>query len=417
MRITLRSPLRKIAFAAACLILVALYFELSLRQYLASRLEAVPDLPNLQRAIRLEPTNAEYRELLGRTLELSGADLDDAIANYRTAVRLNPYSAQTWLDLAGGYQVAGRTREQAESVEHAVEADPNTPHVAWDAALLFLVQGDQEKALHDFGVVLATDPDRVDAALQLCWRSTEDANRIVEQVLPRRPDLYFSFINLLISKKQVAATESVWNHLIGLQQTFPTKLAFPYLRFLIANQEVAAAKNAWQQLANLNPSLQQYIASADNLMVNGGFELAILNGGFDWWYQPNPHAVLAIDTTEFHDGIQSLSVTFDGQNASEAGIFQFIPVKPNTEYEFSAEYRTEELETASGPRFSITDPYTGAPYVLTDEILGTNPWRLQHAEFHTGPNTNLVLLKIVRQPADLLIRGELWIDDLKLVEK
>jgi hypothetical protein len=222
---------------------------------------------------------------------------------------------------------------------------------------------------------------------------------------------------LLISKKQVAATESVWNHLIGLQQTFPTKLAFPYFRFLIANQEVAAAKNAWQQLANLNPSLQQYIASPDNLIVNGGFELAILNGGFDWWYQPNPHAVLAIDTTEFHDGIQSLSVTFDGQNASEAGIFQFIPVKPNTEYEFSAEYRTEELETASGPRFSITDPYTGAPYVLTDEILGTNPWRLQHAEFHTDPNTNLVLLKIVRQPADLLIRGELWIDDLKLVEK
>ena len=113
----------------------------------------------------------------------------------------------------------------------------------------------------------------------------------------------------------------------------------------------------------------------------------------------------------------SRSVTFDGQNASEAGIFQFIPVKPNTQYEFSAEYRTEELETASGPRFSITDPYTGAPYVLTDEILGTNPWRLQHAEFHTDPNTNLVLLKIVRQPADLLIRGELWIDDLKLVEK
>src|SRR5208282_5342384 len=157
MRIKLRSPLRKIAFAGACLVLMALYSELSLRQYLASRLEAVPDFPNLQRAIRLERTNAEYRELLGRALELSGANLDDAISNYRTAVRLNPYSSRSWLDLAGGYQVAGRTSEQAESVEH-VEADPNTPHVAWDAALLFLVQGDREKALHDFGIVLTTDP-------------------------------------------------------------------------------------------------------------------------------------------------------------------------------------------------------------------------------------------------------------------
>ena len=140
-----------------------------------------------------------------------------------------------------------------------------------------------------------------------------------------------------------------------------------------------------------------------------GFELDILNGGFDWWYQPNQHAVLAIDTTEFHDGIQSLSVTFDGQNASETGISQFIPVKPNTEYEFSAEYRTEELETASGPRFSITDTYTNAPYVLTDEILDTNPWRQQRAEFHTGPNTNLVMLKIVRQPVDSPRPGQSWI--------
>ena len=44
----------------------------------------------------------------------------------------------------------------------------------------------------------------------------------------------------------------------------------------------------------------------------------------------------------------------------DAGIFQFIPVKPNTDYEFTAQYRAEELDTASGPRFSITDPYSDA---------------------------------------------------------
>ena len=261
MRIELRSPLRKIVFAATCCILMGLYFKLSLWEYRAIRLAAVPDLPNLQKAIQLEPTNAEYRELLGRNLALSGANLDDAISNYRTALQLNPYDARCWLDLAGAYQVAGRSSEQGQSVEQAVEAEPTKPHVAWDAANFFLVQGDQERALRNFRVVLANDPQAVEAALQLCWRSTEDANQIVEQVLPRRPDLYFSFMGLLISKHQVAATESVWNHLIGLQQAFPTELAFPYFRFLIANQEVAAAKNAWQQLASLNPSLQPYLWS------------------------------------------------------------------------------------------------------------------------------------------------------------
>ena len=143
----------------------------------------------------------------------------------------------------------------------------------------------------------------------------------------------------------------------------------------------------------------------------------MLNGGFDWWYQSNPHAALAIDTSVFFNGTRSLSVTFDGRNPGDIGIFQFIPVKPNTDYEFSAESRTEDIESASGPRFAIVDVYTNASYVLTDDLLDTNPWRLQKAQFQTGPNTNLVLLKIVRQPAGPLIRGRLWIDDLRLVEK
>jgi tetratricopeptide (TPR) repeat protein len=396
---------------------VALYLQFALRAYLASHLAATPDLPNLNKATRLEPSNAEYRELLGRNLALSGASLDEAISDYRTAVHLDPYEARYWLDLAGAYQVAGRTSEQGESVEHAVEADPTTPHVAWEAANFFLVQGDQERALRNFRVVLANDPEAVDSALQLCWRATGDANQILDRALPRRPDLYFSFLSLLISKQEVAAAENVWNHLIALNQEFSTKLAFPYFRFLIAKQEVAAAQTAWQQLAGVNRSLQPYLPSRANLIVNGGFEENVLNGGFDWWYESNPHAALAIDTSEFYSGTRSLSVTFDGLNPGDAGILQFIVVKPHTDYEFSAESRTEDIESASGPRFAIVDAYTNASYVLTDDLLGTNPWRAQHARFQTGPNTNLVLLKIVRQPGVPLIRGKLWIDNLRLAEK
>ncbi len=144
MRIELRSQLREFSFAVVCLVLVGLYLHLALRPYRASRWAAIPDLSNLQEAIRLEPSNAEYRELLGRSLALSGTNLNDAIASYRTAVHLNRYVARYWLDLAGAYQVAGQTSEQERSVEQAVEADPTTPHVAWEAANFFLVQGSRE---------------------------------------------------------------------------------------------------------------------------------------------------------------------------------------------------------------------------------------------------------------------------------
>jgi tetratricopeptide (TPR) repeat protein len=413
----LRSRLRRFSFAAACFVVVALYLQFALRAFLAAHLAGTPDLSNLNRAIRLEPSNAEYRELLGRNLALSGVSLDKSISEYWAAIHLDPYDARYWLDLAGAYQVAGRTSEQGESVQHAVEADPTTPHVAWEAANFFLVQGDQERALRNFRVVLANDPEAVDSALQLCWRATGNANEILDQALPQKPDLYISFLSLLISKQEVTAAENVWNHLITLNQEFPTKLAFPYFRFLMAKQEVAAAQTAWQQLAGVNPSLQPYLPSRENLIINGGFEENLLNGGFDWWYESNPHAALLIDTSEFHGGTRSLSVTFDGQSVSEVGISQFVPVKPNTNYEFAAEFRTEELETASGPRFAVADAYSTASYVLTDDVMGTNPWRLQTARFQTGPTTNLVLLSIVRRPGAPLIRGKLWIDDLRLVEK
>jgi tetratricopeptide (TPR) repeat protein len=418
MRLDLQSPLRKLAFAGLCLVCVGLYLYLAVRPYVAFRLASVPEFAHLQKAIRLEPSNSEYRERLGQylTVSTSNGNLDDAIASYQEAVHLNPYVSRYWLELAQVFQVAGRIDDQKQSVQQAVEAEATTPRVAWEAANFFLVQGDQQRALSTFRIVLENDSELVNAALQVCWRATGDANQLLDQAIPARPDLYFSFLQLLISKEEVAASKTVWNRLIALQQPFSVPLALPYFRFLLSHQEVAAAQNAWRELATVDHSLDQYLPSPANLIVNGSFEENLLNGGFDWWYQPSPHVALALDTSVFHSGTRSLSISFDGQNAPEAGLSQLVAVKPDTEYAFSAESKTEDIDSASGPRFAITDAYTNFSYFLSDDLLGTNPWHTQRARFRTGSETNLLLLKIVRQPANALIRGKIWIDDLKLVE-
>jgi len=416
MQIELRSRAGRICFIAACFVAVGLYQLSALRPFVASVLAASLDPKKIQKAIEWEPANAEYPDLLGRQLALSGTSVNEAISNYRTAVRLNPYEARYWLDLAGAYQFAGDTSGQADSVLHAVEADPTTPHIAWEAANFFLVQGDRAKALRHFQVVLANDPEAVGPVLELCWRASGDATEIMNQALPPRADLYLSFLGLLVTRQQVAPAESVWKRLIALQQPFSSTPALPYFRLLIAQHEVDAAKSAWQQLAKVDPSLEPYLPSQRNLVVNGGFEENLLNGGFDWWFQSYSHAELNIDTNEFRTGTRSLSVTFDGQSVPGPQLVQFIPVKPNTSYEFSAESRTQDIDTASGPRFAIVDAYTNASYVLTDDTLGSTPWRIQEARFQTGPNTNLVMLKIVRDPPQPLIRGKMWIDDVMLTE-
>jgi tetratricopeptide (TPR) repeat protein len=407
---------RQVAFAITCALFTIFNVRLILRPFQASHLASRANLIDLERAVQLEPSNAEYHDRLGQLLIYRGEDPEAAVSQYQVAVRLNHYVARYWLDLANAYLVTGRTSEQRDSLENAVLADPTTPDVAWQAANFFLLQGDREKALHNFRVVLANDPSRVDQTLQLCWRTTANVKELLDEAIPERPEVYFSLLHLLIQRQDTAAVKTVWNRLTSLKQSFPIQLAFPYFHFLLSEREVGAAERAWRELASLNRSLTNYLPSPRNLAVNGGFEEKILDGGFDWLYFPSPHVRVASDTSQFYSGTRSLSITFEGQNPSDAGIAQFIPVKPNTKYAFTAAYRTEEIMSASGPRFSIADAYTNTSYVLTEDFLGTSSWRLQQAEFQTGPNTDLVLLKLARQPAEPLIQGKMWIDDIQLVE-
>ena len=347
MRFSLSSPLYKATFALVCCLCMALYLRTALWAYLASGLADSTDTANLAKAIQYEPSNAEYYDTLGRILVLSVANTTSAIAQFRRAVEINPYVASYWLDLAGAYQISGRTEEQQDSVERAVAADPTTPHVEWEAANFFLIQGSVEKAFPHWRVVLDQDPEAVESALQIGWRSTRDSNVMLDRVLPPRSDLYLSFLHLLIERHETASAENVWNRLIALRQPFSVQLAFPYFRFLLSQKEVLAAQHGWLELATLNPSLAPYLSSPENLVVNPGFEEDLLNGGFDWLYTSLSHVKLTIDTGEFHSGSRSLSATFDGFAVQELGIAQLIPVEPNTEYEFSAECKSEELDTAS----------------------------------------------------------------------
>jgi hypothetical protein len=416
MQMDLRSPVRRVAFAGLSFFLVTLYVTFGARAFWAAHLATRPGEVDIQKAIRLEPWNSEYPAVLARNQALSVATLNDAISNFKIAVKLNPYQSSYWLDLAGAYQLAGDTDQQAEAVQRAAAADPMTPHVAWQAANFFLLQGEVSKALPYLRTVLANDPDSTDSALQLCWRASGNANQIFDHALPQRPDIYLSFLRLLVAKQEIAAANIAWDHLIGLHQPFPTKPALPYFRLLLSSQQVTPAVTAWRQLAQVDEQIRPYLPGPENLIVNGGFEEALLNGGFDWWYEPNPNAKLAIDADQFFSGTRSLSVTFNGRNAADAGITELVPVKPNTDYEFSAQSKTQDIDSASGPRFLIGDAYTLSSYVLTDDLLGSNPWHKQQARFHTGPGTNLIFVKITRQPPGPLIRGRLWVDDVRLIE-
>src|SRR5215471_2825677 len=134
----IESRYRRVVFAVASFLGAAVYLFLASRFFWASHLAANQNPSALQRAIQLQPSNAEYHDRMGEYLTRNAVDPEMAISQYKLATDLNPYVSRYWLDLSGAYLVAGRTNEQGQSLEHALRADPTTPRVAWEAGIFFL---------------------------------------------------------------------------------------------------------------------------------------------------------------------------------------------------------------------------------------------------------------------------------------
>jgi hypothetical protein len=153
-----------------------------------------------------------------------------------------------------------------------------------------------------------------------------------------------------------------------------------------------------------------------NLVENSGFELDLLNGGFDWRYALQPNALVSLSSAGAHSGHRSLQISFHADQLWDAPVLQYIAVRPRTTYALSAFVSTENLWAVSGPRLQVKDAATGEDYVLTSQFAGSSGWTKVEAAFTTGPTCNLVTVAVVRRPGNSSISGELWLDDVSLRE-
>jgi len=401
----------RVVILLAALLAAGFYLQASSRVYRAFRWAEDGTPENLRTAAQLEPGNAEFRYRSGR-YSLLVQDFPDAIAEFRAAIALNSHDARYWLDLASADLATGDSSGTQQALARALEADPTTPEVVWQTANYDLVQGNTEAALRRFHELIEHDSDSLQAVLNVCWRATRDPDLIAEKVLPARPDAYFALIRFLWNKRPPDAATKVWPHLIALKQPFPVQLAFPYLDYLIGREDFAQLTEAWAQLAIFNSEFRPYVPT-DNQIVNGGFELDLLNGGLDWRYSARGGASVIVDINRAHSGNRSLAITFEGA-PEDSGVFQLVPVRANTRYQFSGFMMAEDLETISPPRFSVLGLRGNKPYLLTDGVTSSPGWQELQGEFTTGPEDDLLLVRIVRVPGQRLIRGRIWVDDVKL---
>jgi tetratricopeptide (TPR) repeat protein len=412
MAITL-SQRRRWLLAVGLVFLAGAYVLLAGTEFAASVFAARAELSSLQRAVRLAPGNADYRHRLGRYFTFVAGDPQSGIDSLRSAVALNPHDAHGWLDLAAAYQVTGDVAGQRSALDRALQAEPTASDVAWEAANFFLIEGDIDRALREFHVVIENSVELKDAALRVCWRVRPDADALLRDAVPARAHCLISFLSFLKSKQETEGVIKTWDRLAQLREKFPNRYLYDQVRYLIDVRRPDAAMVAWKQSAD-TLGLSAYLPTEDNLVVNGDFSLDILNGGFDWNYVNRIGVRPLLDPSDFHQGRRSLSLTFEGPGINDAGIQQLIPVRGATTYDFSVYYKSADFEGAGGPQIVLRDAYTGTPLYTSDSLNDADFWKEVHSKVTTPDSTALLRLAIERFPAGAAIRGKLWLDNFEL---
>lgn len=382
-------------------------------QYLASIFSERNDPVSLQRAVRLQPFNAEYRYRLG--LYFSLLNPDAAVPSLRAAVSLNPYDARYWLALAGVYNSLGNTWAQDSALQSALKMGPTDPAIVWDAANVYFSSGNTEETLNLCRQMLSDSGPAFGHTLPFCWRVNPDVDLFISKLMPRQTDAYESFLNLLVSNQETDAATKAWGQLVSLGHPILRPRIFEYVNYLLIKKQPDLAMQVWQQASPL-AGLSAYQPSRDNLVVNGNFNLPILKAGFDWIYQKNRNISLALDPAQHDSGTRSLSISFDDAQIEDAGIREFVFVRPNRAYDFSANFKAQQIEGAGGIRFALEDAYTRAPLFATDNLTDNSGWKQVNGTFTVGPKTNLLMLRLQRLPAGDVIKGKLWIDGVRLTE-
>ena len=392
------------------------------RSCVADMLANKPTVGNLERAVKLDPGNAEIQMRLGSLYEYSPVDMQvgKAEEDFRRATHLNPYDPQTWLDLAAALQFQGRS-DEAEACRRRVDLlAPKIPAYQWPLANFYLLQGNTEEALRHFKLVLAGTSQYDTNVFTLAWKATDDAGKILQELIPERAKTEFNYLNFLLSRHRLDDAEPVWKRILEGSDEFSAKDASPYIDTLIAGHKPEEAYQVWTDLQKRGLIRSSSTLSGSNLIFDGDFEDEFLNFGFAWRIVPVEGVYAGVDSSTYHSPSHSLMVQFSGKgNLQFEHVYQYVKVASGQAYHLQALMKTEGITTDSGPRLEVYDAYN--PTVLdklTDDLTGTtDAWTTLLLDFVTGPKTQMLVLRLKRLPSkkiDNLIAGRVWLDDVRL---
>jgi hypothetical protein len=253
------------------------------------------------------------------------------------------------------------------------------------------------------------------------WKASDDANQILDQLIPQDLPAEFSYLNFLISSKRLSESHAVWKRILSTPGRIQPQQASGYIDSLISNRLPSEASNVWDDLQKKGVITYTAGSSDHDLITNGNFEDEMLRMGFAWRIDPVKGVYAGLDTSTYRSPGHALLVQFSGkQNLDYTQVYQYVIVKPATSYRLQAYMKTDGITTDSGPRLEIRDAYdpTALDKATVNMTGSSEGWTDLLLDFNTGPKTDLVEVSLTRLPSqklDNLIAGKVWLDDVRII--
>ena len=352
-----------------------------------------------------------------QSLSLNDDDLRDAAANYRLVLSKNPMDAAAWDGLAKVESKLGDENAHSAVLRGWIQAIPHSPRASWALANLLVRQGKTQESLPYFRRAAADEASLREPVFELSGKLLDDPQQILTELVPDDAASLQQYFFFLIDRKNLLAeAEPVWRKVLQRQGEMAIPVGIQYVERLAAAGLGTEAERVWTEISPESNASQ--LENRERIQ-NGDFEKSLRNGGLEWQLTPAAGYKFSLDDFQAHSGSRSLRLSFDGTTNPEfSALRQWVIVEPDTDYDFTAAIKTQNLTTNNGIFFSLLDFRSAAGTTnQTSPQSGSVPWTEERLQIHTGPQTRVLLLSVRRQLStklDNLLRGEVWIDAISL---
>ncbi|UCD77558.1 MAG: tetratricopeptide repeat protein [Desulfobacterales bacterium] len=173
---------------------------LNLGEVLMNRKRYDEALPNLLKAIQLDPKSKETYHNLGFLYDNLG-ESDKAIEQYRKAIQIDPNFAKAYNNLGVALTKQGKTDEALSSLQKALQIDPELPEAHMSMGVALAGQNKNDAAIEHFKKALQLNPDLPRAQFLLGDAllkrgQTEQGIHLIEMALQIDPDYAEAHNNL-----------------------------------------------------------------------------------------------------------------------------------------------------------------------------------------------------------------------------